>query len=145
MDAVASVPRSPLAEVGGYPWLPRLIDKVRAEAAGRTGPYTPYPGGIDSQFIEVLGVDAQALGDVIRGGAADEEVAAWVRAHQSPAAAGRLERFRAGLRAPVPARYAEELAEEIAQISAARPELDFSGVRSFVHVLCVEEGHPFPD
>lgn len=44
-DLTKECPRSPYAEMGGFPWLPRLIDKVRAKHAGTIGAYIPYPCG----------------------------------------------------------------------------------------------------
>ena len=51
-DLSKEFPRSPLDELDGLPWLPRLIDKVRALQAGTLGDYTPFPCGGDRGFCD---------------------------------------------------------------------------------------------
>jgi Domain of unknown function (DUF5069) len=48
--------------LGGYPWLPRMIDKARASRAGTLGSYFRYPCPIDSRALELLGMDADEFG-----------------------------------------------------------------------------------
>jgi Domain of unknown function (DUF5069) len=48
---------------GGYPRLPRMIDKARASHAGTLGDYYRYPCPIDTACLELLGINA----DTFRG------------------------------------------------------------------------------
>jgi hypothetical protein len=144
LDLGRETPRSPFADLGGYPWLPRLIDKVRAHQAGKLGAYTPFPSGIDEGFIGLLGVAPEALRLVIKQGASDDDILAWVQTNQVSQAPEGVRAFRLALTRPVPAAYAAELAEEVADRSQAFPHLDFSQAVNFVHVICLEEGHPWP-
>jgi len=143
-DLAKEFPRSPLEELDGLPWLPRMIDKVRALQAGTLGEYTPFPCGGDRSFLETAGVDAAALKDVIDGGAGDAEIARWVRAHAADGLDGRLAAYRERLLTPVTGEMREYLDGGIAELQAARPELDTTKVDNFTRLICLEEGHPCP-
>lgn len=144
LDLSKDTPRSPFAELGGFPWLARLTDKVRAKHAGTLGEYTPYPCGGDKRFLATMGLDADALEAEIKRGASDDEVAAWVKAHQAPDAPEKLQAYRSGMLAPVAGEMAEYLKGMVAELAKARPDLDISGIDSFNKLICVEEGHPIP-
>ncbi len=47
--------------LGGYPWLPRMIDKARASHAGVLGPYFRYPCPIDTVALGLLGIQATSF------------------------------------------------------------------------------------
>jgi len=89
-DLTKEFPRSPYEELDGFPWLARLIDKVRALQAGTLGEYTPFPCGGDRRFLATAGIDADALKDLIFKGASDAEILAYIKAHAVPDAAERL-------------------------------------------------------
>lgn len=144
LDLSKDHPRSPFAELGGYPWLPRLIDKVRAKHAGTLGDYTPFPCGGDRNFLATVGLEPAGLEAEIQRGASDEEVAAWVKAHQAPDAAEKLQQYRQHMLAPVTGEKAEYLKAAVAETAQARPDLDLSSVDSFNKLICLEEGHPLP-
>lgn len=80
-DLSCDVPRSPFEELGGIPWLPRMIDKARATFASSLGDYAPYPCPTDKVFLGCIGLDAGMLGERIRAGAADAELLAFVQEH----------------------------------------------------------------
>lgn len=144
LDLSKDYPRSPFTELGGFPWLARLVDKVRAKHAGTLGPYTPYPCGGDRRFLATVGVNADALEAEITRGATDEEVAAWVQAHQAPDAPEKLQQYRQHMLAPLSGEMVEYLKGAIAEVAKERPDLDLSGVDSFNKLICLEEGHPLP-
>ncbi|QEC49018.1 DUF5069 domain-containing protein [Baekduia soli] len=52
------------ATLGGYPWLPRLIDKSRAARAGRLGGVV-HPCPVDRRCLGLLGIDVQTFGDLV--------------------------------------------------------------------------------
>lgn len=144
LDLTKAYPRSPFQELGGYPWLARLIDKVRAKHAGTLGEYTPYPCGGDRRFLGAVGVDPDGLEAEIRRGASDDEVAAWVKAHQTPDAPQKLQEYRGGMLTPLSGEMAEYLKGAKAELAAARPELDLSTVDNWNRLICLEEGHAIP-
>jgi hypothetical protein len=142
-DLNREAPRSPFGTLNGYPWLPRLIDKVRAMQAGTLGGYLPYPCPGDQRFVNALGVTAEALRDQIQTGADDAAIAAWVSANVQPGFEERLAAYRAYLLAPSAPERQPALAEAKAELAAARPDLDLSWVDSFVKLICAEEDHAF--
>jgi len=70
-------PRSPRTRLGGYVILPRMLDKCRAEIAGKQGPYH-YACPIDQRFLEFAGIDAEALKTEVAKGKGDGEILKWI-------------------------------------------------------------------
>lgn len=143
-DLTKEFPRSPLEELEGLPWLPRLIDKVRALQAGTLGDYTPYPCGGDRHFLQVVGIDADPLKALIDSGAGDHDIALWVKAHAAPGLDERLGAYRELALVPVSGEARDYLDGALAGLKAARPELDTSRVDNFARLICLEEGYPCP-
>lgn len=50
--------------LGGYPWLPRMIDKARAAQRRALGPYFKYPCPIDRECLARLATSAAAFGEI---------------------------------------------------------------------------------
>ena len=143
-DLTKEFPRSPLEELDGVPWLPRLIDKVRASQAGKHGDYSPYPCGGDRNFLQVVGIEADPLKALIDSGASDTEIARWLKTHAPEGLDERLAGYRERALAPVSGELLEYLNGALSELQAARPELDTSRVDNFTRLLCLEEGHPCP-
>ena len=81
MDLTTRPPRSPRTRLGGYALLPRMLDKCRAEIAGRNGEYH-YNCPLDQHILNFLGIDAGALKAEVATGKGDGEILAWVAANQ---------------------------------------------------------------
>lgn len=143
-DLTKEFPRSPLDELNGLPWLPRLIDKVRALLADKLGDYTPYPCGGDRHFLGTVGIDADQLKALIASGADDDEIARWVNDHATPGFTERISAYRQQALAPVSGEYCDYLDEALSELKSARPDLDTSKVDNFTRLLCLEEGYPCP-
>ncbi len=143
-DLSKEFPRSPLDELDGLPWLPRLIDKVRALQAGKHGDYTPYPCGGDRHFLGVVGVGAEQLKALIDSGADDDEIARWVKAHAAPGLSEIIRVYREKALSPLTGEMRDSLDEVLRELKTARPDLDTSKVDNFARLLCLEEGHPCP-
>lgn len=75
LDLRTCRPRPMEATLGGYPWLPRMIDKARAARAGTLGPYV-HPCPIDRTCLALLGLDAHEFGDVVERQRSDDAVLA---------------------------------------------------------------------
>ena len=66
--------------LGGYAILPRMLDKGRAELAGKNGEYH-YACPNDQQFLQFAGVDPDAFKKEIAAGKADGELLEWIKAN----------------------------------------------------------------
>lgn len=82
MDLTRDMPRSPYASLGGIVFLPRAIDKARAEAAGALGEYVSRRG-FSTEMLEFLGLDIDAFHAAVAANATDDEVLAWVQANMA--------------------------------------------------------------
>lgn len=79
-DLTRRPPRSLRVRLGGYVILPRLLDKWRADLAGRVGEYhVDCP--IDRQFLSFTGLAAADLRAELAQGRTDGEMLAWVQAN----------------------------------------------------------------
>jgi hypothetical protein len=68
-------PRSGDVQVGGMPWLARMIDKARLEAAGEIEKLDlEYPCPMDQRLLKQLGVEAQAFQQVAVSATSDEQI-----------------------------------------------------------------------
>jgi hypothetical protein len=79
-DLTKNPPRSPRVRLGGYPILPRALDKCRAELAGTSGEYH-YACPLDQRFLGFAGIDPEALKAQVAQGKGDGEILQWVRAN----------------------------------------------------------------
>ncbi len=79
-DLTQHPPRSPHAQLGGYVHLPRLLDKARAENAGKIGEYK-YNCAMDQHFFRFTGIAPEALLAEAKLGRSDSQMLEWVRAH----------------------------------------------------------------
>ena len=77
-DLTKQAPRSPRVRLGGYSTLPRMLDKGRAEIAGKNGEYH-YNCPIDQRLLSFLGIDAEALKKELATGKADGEILEWIQ------------------------------------------------------------------
>jgi hypothetical protein len=69
----SAVPRSGREPLGRYPWLGRLADKARAEAAGIGGDYIAYCG-LSQGFLTRCGVTVDDFDQLIREGKSDAQL-----------------------------------------------------------------------
>ena len=73
-------PRSPRQRLGGFVWLPRLLDKGRATLAGTNGEYE-YGCLLDQRFFDFVALEPEALKAQLAAGKSDAEVLQWILAH----------------------------------------------------------------
>lgn len=76
-DFTQHPPRSPRVKLGGLVHLPRLLDKARANAAGKLGAYK-WNCPLDQRLCSFLGIDVEALLAEVKLGRSDTEMLAWV-------------------------------------------------------------------
>jgi quercetin dioxygenase-like cupin family protein len=86
MDLTAHAPRGLDAELEGYAWLPRMLDKARATLAGKAGRYQ-FGCPVDHTCLARLGVTPELVLDLAARHADDRAVLGALRAHGIPPAA----------------------------------------------------------
>jgi len=125
---------------------PPIPGKVRAEAEGTLGAYTPFPGGINRQFLEVIGTEPGDLRMVIDGAESDQVFVDWVDAHRRADVEVRVAEFRTRLPRPLPANseWIGKLDSEKRRLVERFPGVDLTQVDNFMKLICIEEGHPIP-
>ncbi|MBI3885990.1 MAG: DUF5069 domain-containing protein [Opitutae bacterium] len=79
-DLTQHPPRSPRVRLGGYAVLPRIIDKARAQLAGKLGEYL-WNNPLDQRLFTFLGVSAEAFLAAVQTAASDADLLTWVNAH----------------------------------------------------------------
>ncbi len=79
-DLTQRAPRSMRCRLGGYVILPRMLDKCRAELAGKNGEYH-YNCPMDQHFLNFAGIDPAGLKAEVAAGKGDWEILEWVQAH----------------------------------------------------------------
>ena len=92
MDLTTDVPRSGYDKLGGIGFLPRSIDKGRADLAGTLGEYVVREGRT-VRMLEFLGIETDAFIDALRTRPTDAEMLAWVREHRRPLSAEAIDDF----------------------------------------------------
>jgi quercetin dioxygenase-like cupin family protein len=68
------------ARLGGYPWLPRMIDKARASRRGTLGDAI-YPCPIDQSLLARLGIPPWTFADIAERATSDEDILAELERH----------------------------------------------------------------
>ena len=76
-DLTQRPPRSARVRLGGYATLPRMLDKGRADLAGKIGEYH-YNCPLDQRLLTFVGIDAEALKKQLAAGKGDGEILEWI-------------------------------------------------------------------
>ena len=84
IDLTQRPPRSQRVRLGGYVMLPRILDKGRAQLAGKIGEYRYGAKSMDRHFFAFTGIDPVALQVELATGKGDGEILAWVEANAKP-------------------------------------------------------------
>ena len=75
MTSTLQEPRSESETVGGYPWLARMIDKSRLEAAGTIDVYDlDYPCPMDQRLLSQLKIDAKTFQSIAVHATSDADI-----------------------------------------------------------------------
>jgi hypothetical protein len=80
VDLTQRPPRSPRLRLGHYVILPRMLDKGRAEIAGKSGEYH-FACPLDQRFLEFTGLKPEPIRELLQQGKSDTEVLTWIREH----------------------------------------------------------------
>ncbi len=82
-DLSQEPPRSPRTRIAGYALLARMADKGRAELRGASGEYH-FNCPVDNLLFRFKGVHGSEVKEVLKTGASDVELAAWLDQHGTP-------------------------------------------------------------
>ena len=99
LDLTKRPPRGPRERFLGVAFLPRTIDKMRAQLPGGVlGRYlVDMPNGLSAYTLGKLGIDINAMKEVVANAASEDDVVAWLRDHadlsQADAINEKLESF----------------------------------------------------
>lgn len=130
-------PRSSRATMLGFYFIPRTIDKLRAELPGGTiDLYLNHDTGFSAFVIKRLGLDMDAFRDVVARAADEREIETWLAERVDPAAAPAL---NAKLESFVVERMAPDdqvLVRERHPVMAQRPELS-----KILDILDADDGY----
>ena len=133
------VPCSPTLEIEGLPYFRRLCDKVRLKAAGTLHPdYHPNLGrAMDLWTCQFLGVEYEALAQIIEMGGSDGEALAWAR----KTGVTRPDHERDWWLAYMTKRgFQDDLSERLAMRKEDAGFADRDDIQTFMKFIEVEEG-----
>ena len=87
LDLESRPPRSPREQMLGIYFLPRTIDKIRAELpGGKPGGYIVVgPSSMSAYLLHKLRIDVEELRAIVAGAADEAEVERWLRERIDPA------------------------------------------------------------
>ena len=86
LDPTKQPPRATRATVLGAMFLPRTIDKLRAELSGGTWPNVNDYRGFSAYVVRRLGLDMDEFRAAVAAARDEDEIAAWLRERIDPAA-----------------------------------------------------------
>jgi hypothetical protein len=125
IDLTQRPPRSFRVRLGNYVVLARMLDKGRANLAGKNGDYI-YNSPTDQHLVKFLGFDPDALLKELATGKADGEILEWVQAHsKTPRSPWEIEAWSAFMEKRAPDSDAETLeffAEHLGRLSKTRED-----------------------
>ena len=83
LDFTQRPPRGPREKMLGVYFLPRTIDKIRAQLpGGKLGGYlVDFPRGVSVFVLNKIGIDLAGLKAAVAAANDESEVAEWIRAH----------------------------------------------------------------
>jgi hypothetical protein len=78
MDLTKAYPRSPREQLADMMYLPRAIDKARAQLNGKLGEYIYYGCRFNVKLFNTLGVTDDEFLDAVRTASDDDAVLEWI-------------------------------------------------------------------
>ena len=86
LDLSSSAPRAPRETMLGLTFMPRTIDKIRAELpGGNLGPYLNEPRGISAFMCRRIGIEMDDLRAAVAAAKDEAAVEVWLRERIDPA------------------------------------------------------------
>jgi hypothetical protein len=138
LDLTQRPPRGPRETMLGVMFLPRTIDKLRAELPGGNldGYFTDWRPGLSSYLMHKLKLDFDELRDVVARANDESEIVAWLRPRIDPAVAEEVNRKLLSLKLTPENR---EIVEANQPVAKRRPDLVY-----LFEILEADEAERFP-
>ena len=134
-------PRGPREKLAGLYFMPRTIDKIRAEMpGGDLGLYINPEVGVSNYMCKRVGLDMEELRAAVVAAADEDEVAAWLTTRLDPAV---IEEANRKLEALNIARLSPEnlaMVKEYHPIMAGRPDLI-----TYFDIFEADDAETYPD
>ncbi|HEY4440957.1 MAG TPA: DUF5069 domain-containing protein [Candidatus Elarobacter sp.] len=135
LDLEKQFPRSPREKLAGLYFMPRTIDKLRAEQpGGKMGVYLNEADGLSAWICKRAGIDMEAFRAKVAEANDDADVEAWLREQLDPA---KVEELNAKIEGLGPYRLAPEYLEIVKRnhpIMNDRPDL-----KTYFEIMDVDE------
>jgi len=126
IDLTQRPPRSFRVRLGNDVVLARMLDKGRANLAGKNGEYI-YNSPTDQRLVQFLGFDPKALLKKLATGKGDGEMLEWIQSHsKTPRSPWEIEAWSAFMEKRAPDSDAETLAffaEQLGRLSKTREDI----------------------
>jgi hypothetical protein len=125
LDLTVRPPRGPRETALDCVFLPRTIDKVRAELpGGKLGAYiVTGPRSISAWLLHKLRINVDELRDVVARAADEDEVVAWLRERIDPATVAEINRKLHAARVDTLSAEEYEAVAEVNPILRTRPDI----------------------
>lgn len=136
--------RSPAAKLRGIVYVGRMIDKIRASAAGKLPPeYQANLGtGFDANCTTFLHIDYRQLVDRVNHGGSDEDVIQWCFAMGREPSADEIQVWNEFMRKRG---WNDEVAEFLTRRKKEAGMAGRSEIRTMFEYIDVDEGRSLPD
>jgi hypothetical protein len=86
LDLRRQLPRGPRETLAGLAFMPRTVDKLRAQQpGGDLGPFLNEPDGVSAYMCRRAGIDMEELRAVVASAKDEAEVESWLVARLDPA------------------------------------------------------------
>ena len=139
LDLTHRPPRATRATLLGAMFLPRTIDKLRAELPGGTiGPYMNHDRGFSAYVVRRLGLDMDEFRAAVGRARDEDEVVAWLRERIDPATVDETNRKVESFTSERMTPDDRALLEERHPVLRDRPELT-----SILDILDAEDARAF--
>jgi len=139
LDLKKEFPRSPREKLGNFFHLARMIDKVRAKAAGSLGEYI-YPCPLDQSLLEFLNIQEEKFYDAVLN--RDEgEILQWLQHNATPHPIEAIHQWNESFlnRKPKNQESMDHFIEIRYKVAPDRTDIS-----TWIDLIDIEEGRPIP-
>ncbi len=141
LDLTFRPPRGPREKLAGVYFMPRTIDKLRAEIPGGTiGPYINPEFGVSNYMCKRIGIPMEELRAIVVAAADEDEVELWLNARLDPAVVEEANRKLEGLNTERLSPENHALIKSFHPIMEERPDLV-----NYFEIFEADDAATYPD